>query len=271
MKKLFFLGLILFVISCKDDSDEPMQVYAKFSVCDFCDNILITNGEELPLVFDDTLTLIITGGVPVDNSSMGNYSIVSGEGVNIELSQEDENSYIITANEIGMSQIIVTDGSGSVSAINIGIVNEFENYYVSETYSDVDVADETIKKNIEAELSDRSLFNNSKFILEYFKYNTPREGLLEVVSNKEQGDKEYFTGSFKEKTVSGQVHIVMLYNGQTFDFEYKDDLSQSSRCAFLTEDLTRKYQEEYPDAVINGVYAITYVYISTSDAYIDLW
>ena len=272
MNKLYYLSFVItfFVAfsACNDDDDGDldMEVYATYSGV----TKAMTSGDSLTFMVEDTLTLTIGDGVAVEGSAAGDYVVISSENLNVKTAQGSENTYLITANETGKAKVAIEDGSGEPHLIlNINVVNEIVNYNVSESYTDIDVGDEKLKEDIENEVSKDFLPSTSKYILEYLKYDDPKEGLLGIVVPELYGSKDTITGTFTEKTISGETHVIMQYNDQTVDFKYEEDPTKNLPFANLTEDLTEKYQEEYPNQEISKVHTITSVYV-TRESYWDL-
>ncbi|MGE4585787.1 MAG: hypothetical protein AB7D05_00410 [Mangrovibacterium sp.] len=257
---LFLMVVLLSLFYGCDDDESSGENMMKIYLGNPENEYLLTNEDELTLRVRDSLILVIRGGIPVEGSSRGDYIVIVSQKLTVKSAEGYENGYLIIANEAGSSKIAVEDDSSQgLAIINVNVVNIKKAYNVTDTYTDIDVEDETLREQMEAEVNER-FFPYSTYVMEYMNYDEPKGGLLAIEIPKIYTPADTIDGTFKEVTVSGYTHFILQYDDQTVDFKFESD-PEEKRQGYLIEDLTGKYQKKYPDKVVNKVHAVNAVWI----------
>lgn len=254
----FGLSVLLFW-ACRDDDDNAIESEdLKVVIEAGGETAELTKGITINFLVDDTLKVTAEGGDLTGSSSLGDYCVVTKtDGIlNVELSSDADNVYLITASDSGTDYLLITD-TGIDDSYVYGYVNicnpaEHWNKYC-DVKDTIDVDDEEVYSEIEDALIFKYIDFPSEFILEYQSTTFPKYGKLAAISTPDYGKtQDTIYGSFIEKLSDGDTLVVMKYDTVSTTYQFKG-VAGNKYQAILIEDLTEEFQTLYPNQTINKV------------------
>ncbi|SHF31258.1 hypothetical protein [Dysgonomonas macrotermitis] len=184
----------------------------------------------------------------------------------IGVNADNSGTYIISLYKTGNTKLIITDESGQSINIPIEATEYIRTLHISEQNIVIEGAfSDDVKEEITTELNAMLLPQEIK-VIQLF-YQTTDAGKLEIKDSK---DSKLYDGTFEQKAIQQYPLLVMSFNNQTHNYllsangKYPELRSTGPVSAYLVEDFTEKYKEQYPNiaAVITSVRIVTNIYYS---------
>lgn len=238
---LFLFILILAEWSCKDDdtSIEPDKNIKNEKTEIYYYN----NNNKQVISANDTLSLKLESTLTIYIDSVNSPSIHAQTPIDIQ--NNNNFSYDCHAREVALSGVMVTWNNNTESmAFYIDILPLNAYFYVQGTNFIINVTDETVKEAIQDELIKNYIPNYSAIKL---SYKTLSNGDLVFV----YGSEESTNGTFNE---DGE-NISLLCSDHSYTILYAEENSKNEYS--ITQDLTRKFKEQYATENIQEVLTVT--------------
>ena len=251
MKKLFpiiFLLPVLFLLlRCEDDDEPTTNLEAKIE-------IYYTYGDSInqPIENKDTITVDLgdTLSVFIELTGIESDAVELAGTDNFEIEKTGDLEYACVAKGTGVGDIAAysSDLSSNLRKNFYVAIPSFSYLFliVEEPVFVVDVENESLKTEIEAELEDDAPNINDRY---WLSCDAVDGGDLLVVTD----EKDTLDGIFTSSNVIEMTDVTMYYNNSSYNFTLEESEEKGYLWWYLKQDLTEEFRTKYPSETINEV------------------